>query len=79
MAEDNIQQIMSYLRDFKKDITKRVDGLDAKVDKNHEEIKNGFVTKDAFEPVRTIAYGLVGAVGTTVILAILGLVIIGGN
>ena len=79
MADDNTLEIMAYLRDFKADVTKRMDNMDAKIDNNHKENRVAFVTKDAFEPVQKITYGLIGAVGLAFITALAGLVIISGN
>jgi len=79
MADDNTLEIMAYLKEFKADVSKRMDSMDAKIENNHLETKNVFVTKDAFEPVKSITYGLVGAVLLAFITAIAGLVIISGG
>ena len=52
---------ISYIKDEVKNISKR--------------LEDDYVTKDAFDPVKRIAYGLVGLIVSGVILALLGLVI----
>ncbi len=42
------------------------------------KIENSYVTREEFKPVRTIVYGFVGLVLTSVVGALLGLVIIRG-
>jgi len=40
-----------------------------------EEVKQTYVTKDEFTPVRMVAYGLVGTIVTGVLIAILTTVV----
>lgn len=39
------------------------------------QLKTGFVSKQEFEPIKKIVYGLVGLILTSVVVAILALVI----
>lgn len=41
-----------------------------------DQMTNNFVTQDQFSPVKTIAYGLVGAISLGVVGALLSLVLI---
>jgi len=40
-----------------------------------DEVKDTYVTKDEFDPVRMVAYGLVGTIVTGVLIAILTTVV----
>lgn len=41
-----------------------------------KKLETNFVTKDEFDPIRNVVYGLVGLVLTSVFVAVIGLVII---
>jgi ABC-type phosphate transport system permease subunit len=49
-----------------------------KLDKLEGRVDSHFVTQNEFTPVRNIAYGLVGLIVTSVIVALIGLVVAKG-
>lgn len=62
---DTIANDIGYIKEDLKDIKETVGAT--------------YVTKDQFEPIRNIVYGLVGLILTAVIVAILSLVIGGAK
>lgn len=56
-------------------IEKESEERDARIEKEAKERDNRFVTRDAFDPVRAIVYGLVGLICTSVLGSILYLVL----
>lgn len=62
--ETNIAVMASNITDIKDDVK----------DIKHK-LENNYVTKEAFEPVKRLVYGLVGLILISVVVAILALVI----
>lgn len=56
-----IKQDMTYVKDTVKDIK--------------SQLQNEYVTKDQFEPIKRIVYGLVALMLSAVVIAILNLII----
>lgn len=52
-----------------KDIYDAIQGL-------REEVQNNYVTKDAFDPVKRLVYGVVAVMLTAVIVSLLGMVVV---
>lgn len=69
---------ITKLQEQMKQVVEKIDSLDEKMDKGFSDIKaelSCFVRKEEFAPVKSIAYGLVGAILTGVITAVLYLII----
>jgi hypothetical protein len=58
-----------------KNIEKRFDKIDKKMEKMCEDMKNDYVSYKEFTPIKNVVYGTVGAILMAVIGAILTLVI----
>jgi hypothetical protein len=72
--QQNNKNIMQEIKDLKKDINDIKVCIAGLPEKIKEAIANEYVSKDSFEPVRKITYGLVGAVMLGTIGAILTLI-----
>ena len=57
-------------------IETNIEEIKKQLENDRVEVKMTYTTNDRFEPVRLIAYGLVGGVLLTVLGAILGIVIV---
>lgn len=57
-------------------ISKDLDYIKTEIDDIKDRVSGNFVTKEAFEPVRKIVYGLVTLILTAVVGALIGLVIL---
>lgn len=72
--------IKSQMIDMKRQndrIEKKIDGMtyasQSDLDEFKKEVKEMYVTKEAFDPIRTALYRFVGILGTALTLAALGL------
>lgn len=67
MTDDdaNLKVIANEMKHISKDVTEIKDTLRA-----------SYVSKDEFEPIKRLVYGLVGLILTAVVVAVLGLVIL---
>jgi len=54
-------------------LAEKMDSLNSRIGRVEEKLDNGFVTNEAFWPVKTIVYGGAGIVGSAVLLGVLGL------
>lgn len=57
------------------DTNKKIDGVITKIDSLIEKVDNKYVTKESFEPVKKIVYGIVALVLTAIIGALISLVL----
>ena len=75
-AECNQARTMSMkeIKDIKKDVNDIKVELAKLPDKLLERLEEKYVSKDTFEPIRKLVYGLVGAILLGVVGAILALV-----
>ena len=69
VIEIEMKNLIKTNSDDHKDILEKIDGIDEKLDK-------AFVTKIEFTPVKNVVYGLVGLLLTTVVVALVRLVLI---
>lgn len=72
MDRDDLKDLVSRIDERTTAMKNAVDSIRADI----QSLENRFVTKDQFEPVKTIVYGLVGVVLMAVATAIVALVII---
>lgn len=56
-------------------IAERVANIDKKVDEINIKLDAHYVTKDEFEPIRMLVYGMAGLILTGVVIALISLVL----
>lgn len=71
-----INETRQSVKELSDETRRSVKELDSKMDAMGQQLKKDFITKEEFEPIRRIVYGLVGLMLTGVILALLAQVII---
>lgn len=64
------------LSEIVKETRQSVSDLNRKMEDMESKMKDRFVTKEEFEPIRRLVYGVVGLLLTTVFLALLAQVIV---
>lgn len=77
---EGMTQVVNETRQSVKELSdetrRSVKELDTKIDAVGQQLKKDFITKEEFEPIRRIVYGLVALMLTGVIMALLAQVII---
>lgn len=77
---EGMTQVVNETRQSVKELSdetrRSVKELDTKIDAVGQQLKKDFITKEEFEPIRRIVYGLVALMLTGVIMALLASVII---
>lgn len=77
---EGMTQVVNETRQSVKELSdetrRSVRELDTKIDAVGQQLKKDFITKEEFEPIRRIVYGLVALMLTAVIMALLAQVII---
>lgn len=75
-----LEKVEQKLINIHSDVTSFKEELKAEINITKEDIRKesyvSFVTKDQYFPVKTIVYGLVGLILTTVVAALLALIIV---
>lgn len=83
MVEPHEDRDQQRQRDWLVDSIARIDERTRQIMTDMSELKNNSITRNEFEakfgPVRMIAYGLVGLLLTSVVVAILQMVLNGGG
>jgi hypothetical protein len=64
------------LKEVVSETRQSVSDLDRKIDSMEHQMKLEFITKNEFEPIRKLVYGLVSLVLTAVVLALIAQVVI---
>lgn len=79
----DVRVLKSVLENGQKETSRRLDKIESKIDAQtsvsvgvfeefKKEVKETYVTLDTFDPIKRLAYGLVGIVGTAIVLALIG-------
>lgn len=71
-----INETRQSVKELSDETRRSVKELDSKMDVMGQQLKKEFITKEEFEPIRRIVYGLVALMLTGVIMALLAQVII---
>jgi predicted RNA-binding protein with RPS1 domain len=69
--ENNYKSMAEKIDDLSKTVNNGFKDLKKEFSNMREENDNKYVSKDKFEPVRAITYGMVGILLTSIILAII--------
>jgi len=73
---DPISVKVAVMAEQVKNIQKDVGSINGKMDELANKIDNHYVTKDEFNPVKSVVYGLVATILIAVLGAIVGLVVL---
>ncbi len=71
MDRDDLKDLVSRVDERTTAMKNAVDGIKSDI----QSLESRFVTKDQFEPVKLIVYGLVGLVLTAVATAVVALIV----
>lgn len=75
-VERMLSETRGSIKELSEETRRSVKELDYKIDVMGQTLKKEFITKEEFEPIRRIVYGLVGLALTSIVLALLAQIII---